>query len=229
MPEELAVETIPALVKLKEAKLIRYIGISIYVLEKLVFLVEKCPEIDTIQTYCRLSLLDNSLRDLQPYFQAKGIGIISGSPLVMGLLTESGPPSWHSAPSNVRAASVQMAKYCKKKGEDISSVAMRYAVGLGVAHTTLTGVRNRQDLRKNIASVLGQDCSETKYAKLLKRLNMISGAAQDGSTKVNLNLPHNWICPMNHDLGGQSVVVFGEDSESEVDSPRFVPTAVPSL
>ena len=40
-----------------------------------------------MQTYCRFTLLDNTLLDLLPYLTRKGIGVINGSPLAMGLLS----------------------------------------------------------------------------------------------------------------------------------------------
>ena len=43
--------------------------------------------VDTILSYCHNSLNDTSLLDLVPYLQSKGVGIISASPMSMGLLT----------------------------------------------------------------------------------------------------------------------------------------------
>ena len=43
--------------------------------------------VDTILSYCHNSLNDTSLLDLVPYLQQKGVGIISASPMSMGLLT----------------------------------------------------------------------------------------------------------------------------------------------
>eukprot|EP00798_Chlamydomonas_sp_ICE-L_P006118 gene6118-2722_t len=48
------------------------------------------------------SLNDSTLETLIPYLEEKGVGIVSASPLCMGLLTEQGPPSWHPAPSELQ-------------------------------------------------------------------------------------------------------------------------------
>lgn len=53
--------------------------------------------VDVVLSYCHYSINDNTLEDLLPYLKSKGVGIISASPLAMGLLTESGPPEWHPA------------------------------------------------------------------------------------------------------------------------------------
>jgi len=37
-----------------------------------------------------------------PYLKSKGVGVITASPLSMGLLTENGPPEWHPAPSELK-------------------------------------------------------------------------------------------------------------------------------
>ena len=43
--------------------------------------------VDTILSYCHNSLNDSSLLDLVPYLQEQGVGIVSASPMSMGLLT----------------------------------------------------------------------------------------------------------------------------------------------
>eukprot|EP01052_Picozoa_sp_SAG31_P058538 SAG31_NODE_17941_length_652_cov_1.095841_2_plen_55_part_01 len=53
-------ETLPALHQLKLSGKIRYIGITSYVLEKLVYVLEQTDLVDTVQTYCRYTLMDNS-------------------------------------------------------------------------------------------------------------------------------------------------------------------------
>jgi len=44
--------------------------------------------VDFVLSWSHNTLVDRSLLDKVPYFQAKGLGIISASPLAMGLLTE---------------------------------------------------------------------------------------------------------------------------------------------
>lgn len=55
-----------------------------------------------ILSYCHYSINDSTLDDLMPYLKSKGIGVISASPLAMGLLTESGPPEWHPASAELK-------------------------------------------------------------------------------------------------------------------------------
>ena len=86
-------ETLPALYKLKKQGLCRYIGITGYsplILEKLV--KESTIPIDCVLSYCRLTLNDSSLTDYFESLNSAGVGIISASPVGMGLLTPMGPP-----------------------------------------------------------------------------------------------------------------------------------------
>lgn len=92
-------ETIPALVKLKEAGKTRFIGITGLPLGIFSYVLDRVPPgtLDVVLSYCHYSVNDSSLGDLIPYLKAKGVGIINASPLSMGLLTHAGPPPWHPA------------------------------------------------------------------------------------------------------------------------------------
>ena len=53
------------------------------------YVIERAPpnSVDVILSYCHNSLNDQSLAELIPYLKDKDIGIISASPLSMGLFT----------------------------------------------------------------------------------------------------------------------------------------------
>lgn len=61
--------------------------------------------VDVILSYCHFGINDSTLVDLIPYLKSKGVGVISASPLAMGLLTDSGPPSWHPASDELKVIS----------------------------------------------------------------------------------------------------------------------------
>ena len=92
-------ETIPALLKLKQVGKIRFIGITGLPLGIFTYVLDRVPpgSVDIILSYCHYSINDSTLEDLLPYLKSKGVGVISASPLAMGLLTENGPPEWHPA------------------------------------------------------------------------------------------------------------------------------------
>lgn len=68
-------------------------------LEVFTYVLDRVPpgSVDVILSYCHYSINDSTLEDLLPYLKSKGVGVISASPLAMGLLTETGPPEWHPA------------------------------------------------------------------------------------------------------------------------------------
>lgn len=92
-------ETIPAIQKLKEAGKVRFVGITGLPLGIFTYVLDRVPpgSVDVILSYCHYSVNDSSLLSLLPYLEKKGVGVISASPLAMGLLTDNGPPEWHPA------------------------------------------------------------------------------------------------------------------------------------
>ena len=123
-------ETLPAVERLKERGLCRYIGITGYPLGPLRELVVKSSvKIDSILSYCRLSLNDNSLIDHFEFFKTHRIPIINACAVGMGLLTETGIQDWHPALPEIKTACLKAVEYCVKHGVDISRLAMNYSTG----------------------------------------------------------------------------------------------------
>ena len=91
-------QTLPALDELRRSGKVRMIGITGYALEPLREILERSTvKIDTVLSYCRLTLIDNSLEELFPFFESKDVGLYNAAPTGMGLLTPQGPPDWHPA------------------------------------------------------------------------------------------------------------------------------------
>lgn len=149
-------ETIPALQKLKEAGKVRFIGITGLPLEIFTYVLDRVPPgtVDVILSYCHYSINDSTLEDLLPYLKSKGVGIITASPLAMGLLTESGPPSWHPAPPELKAACQAAAAYCKEKGKNISKLAMQYSLSNKEISSVLVGMNSVRQVEENVTAAL---------------------------------------------------------------------------
>ncbi|KAK4380851.1 L-galactose dehydrogenase [Sesamum angolense] len=158
--DQIVTETIPALVKLKEAGKVKFIGITGLPLGIFSYILDRVPPgtVDVILSYCHYSINDNTLEDLLPYLKSKGVGIISASPLAMGLLTESGPPEWHPAPPELKLPVFLLgcmqaaASYCKEKGENISKLAMQYSLSNKEISTILVGMNSVKQVDENIAA-----------------------------------------------------------------------------
>ncbi|KAJ9552134.1 hypothetical protein OSB04_016179, partial [Centaurea solstitialis] len=152
-------ETIPALQKLKEAGKIRFIGITGLPLEIFSYVLDRVPLgiVDVILSYCHYSINDTTLEDFLPYLKSKGVGVISASPLAMGLLTESGPPEWHPASPELKAACQTAAAFCKKKGKDISKLAMQYSLSNKDISTILVGMKSVEQVNVAAATDVAKD------------------------------------------------------------------------
>jgi L-galactose dehydrogenase len=147
--DQIVEETLPALRKVQAQGKVRFIGITGLPLKAFEVIMEQA-EIDTILSYCRYELNDTSLAELIPALQAKNIGIISASPLGMGLLTERGAPEWHPAPAEIKAACAQAAAYCRRQGVDIAQLAIQFSLANPDIATTLVSTANPRNIAKNV-------------------------------------------------------------------------------
>lgn len=154
--DQIVEETIPALQKLKEAGKIRFIGITGLPLDIFTYVVDRVPPgtVDVILSYCHYSINDSTLEDLIPYLKSKGIGVISASPLAMGLLTESGPPEWHPASAEIKSVCRAAAAYCKEKGKNISKLAMQYSLSNKDISSVLVGMNSIRQVEENVAAAV---------------------------------------------------------------------------
>ncbi len=147
--EQIVNETLPALRKLRAQGKIRFIGITGLPL-KIFETILAQAEVDTILSYCRYSLNDTSLLSIIPLLAEKGVGIISASPLGMGLLTQQGAPSWHPAPPLIQETCARAAAFCREQGHDIAQLALQFALAQPAIQTTLVGTARPDNLRKNV-------------------------------------------------------------------------------
>ncbi|MGD0089474.1 MAG: aldo/keto reductase [Planctomycetota bacterium] len=145
-------ETVPALRKLQKSGKTRFIGITGLPLKIFPAVIDQAP-VDTILSYCHYCLNDTALLGLIPYLKARQVGIISASPLAMGLLSEKGPPSWHPAGEDIKRACAQAAACCKRQGADISRLAMQFALANEDIATTLVGTATAAHIKNNLAAL----------------------------------------------------------------------------
>jgi aryl-alcohol dehydrogenase-like predicted oxidoreductase len=142
-------ETIPTLRDLQQTGKIRFVGISGLPLPVLHYVAQN-SEIDTVLSYCHYALNDTSLLKLIPYLKEARIGIINASALGMRLLTENKVPGWHPASTEIKAACVSAAQYCKGKGVNIAKLALQFSASQPDIATTLVGIANAQQITTNV-------------------------------------------------------------------------------
>ncbi len=149
--DQIVNETLPALNKLKEQGKVGFVGVTGLPLEIFTSVLDRAT-IDVILSYCRCTLLDDTLTALIPYLKQKNVGIISASPLAMGLLGGS-PPPWHPASPAMREAVAAASAHCRERGADLAQLAVQYALANPNIATTLVGISNQRELERSLACV----------------------------------------------------------------------------
>lgn len=175
-------ETIPALVRLKDQGKVGHIGITGLPLAKLRYVVENVPPgtIESILSFCHYCLNDDALLDYIPFFKENNVGIITASPLAMGLLTSRGTPEWHPASEKLKKLCAEAAAYCSAKSYPIEQLAIKFSVSNPDICTTLVSTTSAANIKQNIKwPELAQN--EKLLAEVLEILNQVLRETWDNS------------------------------------------------
>jgi len=168
-------ETLPALHAVQAAGKARFVGVTGLPVELLARIARRAP-IDTVLSYCHHSLLNRELAvHLSPLARERGVGLINGSPLHMGILSPRGPQPWHPAPEAVKAAGRRVVENLQERGLDPAAVALRFAAAHPDVATTLVGVSTVEQLEANVAALE----APADDAALLVELDALIGDALD--------------------------------------------------
>ena len=148
-------ETLPALVELREKGIVSHVGITDLQLENIKWVIEHVPAgtVESVLNFCHYCLCDDKIVDFLDFFEANNVGVISASPLSMGLLSERGVPDWHPAPKPLVEVCKKAAEHCKAKGYPIEKLAMQYALSNDRIATTLFSSANPANVKKNLAFI----------------------------------------------------------------------------
>ena len=151
--QQVANETLPALVKLREEGVVKHVGITDLQLENLQWVIDhsEAGTVESVLNFCHYCLNDDKLVDFLDYFESKGVGVINASPLSMGLLSSRGAPQWHPAPKALAEACTRAAMYCKEKGYPIEKLAIQYSASNPRIAGTLFSSANPANVQHNIA------------------------------------------------------------------------------
>ncbi|RKN75836.1 aldo/keto reductase [Paenibacillus ginsengarvi] len=160
-------ETLPALERLREDGKIRFIGISTRVLQLLMQFVN-LDRFDTIQFYARYMLIDHTAKDeLLPLTLEKGIGVINGSVLGLGLLADTPAPFMNRAIVEEAASRIEQLRFLRKREPyGLVEPAMRFSLTQPAIHVTLTGAATSEVLRTNMAYCDGKGLEPEELARV---------------------------------------------------------------
>jgi L-galactose dehydrogenase len=146
-------ETAAVLHELKRKGKCRFVGMSCYPLGLLRRAIERC-ELDVVISYCHFNLQNQRLLDeLLPVAERHGVGVLNASPLGMGLLTNQGPPPWHPADEEIKAACRRAAGLCRECGADIAFLGMQFCYAEGRIPGTITGTAKADELAVNLRAL----------------------------------------------------------------------------
>jgi L-galactose dehydrogenase len=148
-------ETLPAMVKLREAGRVGHLGFTGLPLNIFPAVLDRTPpgQVEAVLSFCRYCLNDTGLEALLPYLEEKGVGVINASATGMGLLTKRGAPAWHPAPPAIKDGCRRAVEYCASIGADITKLAIQFAVHHPGIATTLVGTASPENIRQNIAAI----------------------------------------------------------------------------
>jgi len=156
-------ETVPALRELQKQGKVRYVGISGYPLDVLMYIARRVP-LDVVLTYCHYNLQNTLLNKYIDEFNQLGCGVINASPLALGLLTPKEPASWHpiftTGVQGFDNAINSLNQLCESKGTNLAELAMKWAVhsplaGNELIATTLVGCCKEKEVEDACNSLEG--------------------------------------------------------------------------
>jgi L-galactose dehydrogenase len=143
-----------ALVHLRDEGKCRYIGMTGYPLATMRRVMNDV-DLDVLLTYAHGTLLDNSIGELQPLAESRGVGLINAAALTLGLLSPRGSnvSFEHPASTAVQQAAAKMVAFCKERGVDLAFIANQDAIQRSGCATTVVGVGKSKHLASAIEAV----------------------------------------------------------------------------
>ncbi|KAL3282794.1 hypothetical protein HHI36_005960 [Cryptolaemus montrouzieri] len=163
-------ETLPTLQEFVNEGKIGFIGVTGYPNSVLREVIERSPiKINTVLSYTRLTMIDQSLKEYLPFYKSKNLGIINASVHGMGLLTNGGPQSWHPASEKLKKICAEAAEFCKENNVELGKLALYFALQQNGPSTILSGTNCTPLLRLNLEVV--QNGLNEKEMKIYKEVS----------------------------------------------------------
>ena len=146
--QQIVDETIPALVKARQAGKVRFIGFSGYPQKIFRFICDQA-QVDCVLNYNQYTLQNRRFaEETIPYLKQKGIGVMNAGPFSARLLTNAPLPAWLKEPESVKQAAREAAALCAKRGVDIAKLALQFSVANPDIATTVAGSANPDNICK---------------------------------------------------------------------------------
>ena len=148
--EQVLNEAIPALQKIKASGKARFVGITGLPVRYLEAIAREV-DVDTVLSWAHYNLLQDEINaELVPLCKQKDMGLMNAAPLVQRILSDASIPEWHNAPAELKAIQAPLLECCKKYGVALSDVAIRYAIDHPYIASTIIGMCDQTNVKKNI-------------------------------------------------------------------------------
>lgn len=143
-----------ACLELKKMGKIRAIGINGYPLGVLKEgLIKGEGKLDTVLTYARYTLFDDSLLDYLPFSDEINVGVIAASAQGCGMLTNRGAPTWHPGCPELKAIVTEAAEICRTNNVELGKLATFHFLKVpGNVGTFLIGMEKMEYLNHNMGA-----------------------------------------------------------------------------
>ena len=161
-----------ACLELKKQGKIKAIGINGYPLSVLKEgLIKGEGKFDTVLTYGRYTLADDSLIDYLPFFEEQKVGVVLASAHGCGMLTNRDTPSWHPGSDKLKTIVAEAVEICRKNNVELGKLAVYHFVRVpGKVGTLLMGMEKMEYLNHNLSAYLdGLTDKETEIYETLMR------------------------------------------------------------
>lgn len=161
-----------ACLKLKEEGKVRAIGINGYPLSVLKEgLIKGAGRFDTVLTYARYTMFDDSLLAFLPFFNQMNVGIIAASAQGCGMLTNRGPPAWHAGSDGLKALVAEAAEICRANDVELGKLSTFHCLRIpGQVGTFLMGMEKMEYLNHNMNAYLdGLTANEMEVYEVLMK------------------------------------------------------------
>ncbi|XP_044728747.1 L-galactose dehydrogenase-like [Chrysoperla carnea] len=155
-------------IKTGKAKFIGVTGYPVSVLKECI--AKSHVKISSIISYCRFTLVDDTLSEYLQFFKENDVVVINASTLQMGLLSNNGPPSWHPADDSTKQICKDAGTYCEARGVELGQLALNHALTKTPGPTMhLVGMNNRNILKYNLEVVYND--LDAKQREVLSDIN----------------------------------------------------------
>jgi len=164
-------ETLPTLEALRKEGKIRYIGVSAYPIDILKECITRAGpgRFNTVLSYSRYTLIDETLRDFVPFFKEQKLAIINAAVHGIGILSNNGPQPWHPASEELKEQCKTAGQICQHNDVELGKLAMYYAAQYQDTDICLVGMATPELLATNLDAVVnGLNDKEKELLKILK-------------------------------------------------------------